>query len=78
MNIEDCAFDHAHPLGEPATHPIARLASRLAALHPQGVRRIRKAAQPPTTPLLRLAGNDHARRRALPDDSPDAHSGVFN
>ncbi len=32
MYIEDCDFDHAHPLGEPAMYPIARLASRLAAL----------------------------------------------
>ena len=43
MDIEVCAFDHAHPLGEPATHPIARQASRLAALHPHGARRIRRA-----------------------------------
>ena len=43
MDIEVCAFDHAHPLGEPATHPIARQASRLAALHPLGARRIRRA-----------------------------------
>ncbi len=28
--------------------------------------------------MLLLAGGDHARRRALPDNSPDAHSGVFN
>ncbi len=59
MDIEVCAFDHAHPLGEPATRPIARLANRLAA-------------------LLLLAESDHARRHALPDNSPDAHSGVFN
>ena len=38
MNIEARTFDHTHPLGELATHPIARL----AALYPRGVRRIRK------------------------------------
>ncbi len=38
MNIEARTFDHTHPLGELATHPIARL----AALYPQGVDRIRR------------------------------------
>ena len=32
MDIEVCAFDHPHRLGESATHPIARFPGRLAAL----------------------------------------------
>ncbi len=40
MNVEVYPSGHPHHLGEPATSPIAPLASRLAALHPQGARRI--------------------------------------
>jgi hypothetical protein len=32
VSIEILAFDDSHPMGECATHPIARLARRLAAL----------------------------------------------
>ena len=59
MNTGISAFDYAHQFGDPATHPITCLPSRLAA-------------------LLLLAGNDHARRRALPAGSAGTHSGVLN
>ena len=59
MNTDVSAFDHAHHFGDPATHPITGLPSRLAA-------------------LLLLAGNDHARRRALPVGSAGPYSGAFN
>ena len=77
MNIEVCAFDRAHPLGEPATRPIARLASRLAALlllagGDHARRRAPARGRPDSYALKRY---DSA---PLPDNSPDAHSGVFN
>jgi len=59
MNTGVSAFDYPHQLGDPATHPITGLPSRLAA-------------------LLLLAGNDHARRRALPAGLAGPKSGVFN
>ena len=63
MNTSVGAFDHPHPMGDPATHSIAGLPSRLAALHPQGVRRIRKPPKAATTPLLLLAGPAPPRTR---------------
>ena len=53
MNIDFLAFDSLHPLGESATHPLIRLVVRLP-LYPQGVGRIRKAAEAATTPLSLL------------------------
>ena len=64
MNIVVCAFDYAHPLGELATHPIARQAT------------------PGCVALARGTPDSYALERydsaPLPDNSPDAHSGVFN
>jgi hypothetical protein len=74
MNTSASAFEHALLLGEPATRPIAGLPGRLAALHSQGVRRIRKPPKAATTPLLLLAGNDHARRRAPARGMPDSYA----
>jgi hypothetical protein len=59
MGADVDAFDDIHPMGEAATHPIARFSRRPAA-------------------LLFLAGNDPARRRALPAVPKIAHSGAFN
>ncbi len=78
MNTGVSVFDNAHHLGEPAARPVTRLPGRLAALHPRGVRQIRKPPKAATTLLLLLAGNDHARRRALPAAPAGPHSGAFN
>ena len=82
MDADVFASGYAHQLGDAAMRPIARFSGHLAALHPQGVRRIRKAAKPPTTPLLLLAGPGPLRalatERALPDGSKTARSGAFN
>jgi hypothetical protein len=59
MDTKFRGANKAHPLGEDATLPIARLASRPAA-------------------LLLLAGTALPPRRALPDNSPAAHSAASN
>ena len=64
MNIEVFAFDHAHPLGEPATHPIARQATPGCVVPARG-----------TPDSYALKRYDSA---PLPGNSPDAHSSVFN
>ncbi len=79
MDTSVSAFDHPHQMGEPATRSIAGLPSRLAALLlmrllSEGLSRQKTAAKS----LLILAGNDHARRRALPDNSADPHSNASN
>ena len=67
MNIDLSAFDQVHLLGESATHPLALPVERLA-LYPQGVGRIRKAAEAATTPLsLLVAGPGLPPRRFAPD-----------
>lgn len=58
MDIDVKRYLYPHLNGGSVTHPIARLASRLAA-------------------LLLFAGDYPAHRRALPADSPAAHSGAF-
>jgi hypothetical protein len=73
MNTSVSAFDRAHQLDEPATRPIAGLPGAWP-LHSQGVRRIRKPPKAATTPLLLLAGNDHARRRAPARGMPDSYA----
>jgi len=79
MNAGRAAFARPRHLGEPATHPIARLACRLPALRlmkllSEGLSRQKTAAKS----LLILAGNGHARRCALPAGTPAAHTGAFN
>jgi len=66
MNTEFSAFDGVHRSGDTATHPLARLDVRLP-LYPQGqgVGRIRKAANAPTTPLSRLLAGPGLRRRCF-------------
>jgi hypothetical protein len=62
MDTQFRGAEEAHPMGEDATLPSARRASRPAA-------------------LLLLAGNALPRKatlRALPDNSPAAHSTAFN
>jgi hypothetical protein len=62
MNTNFRDTTEAHPMDDDATLPIARLASRLAA-------------------LLLLAGTTLPRKvalRALPDNSPAAHSAASN
>ena len=79
MNTDVSAFDHAHHFGDPATHPITGLPSRLAAvllmkLLSEGLSRQKTAAKS----LLILAGPAPLRRCALPAVSKTAHSGAFN
>ena len=79
MGAEVRAFDHAHLLGKPATRPIAGLPRRLAALLlmkqlSEGLGRQTTAAKS----LLILAGPGPRRRRALPADPTNPHSGAFN
>ncbi len=61
MNTDFSALPGFHLLGESATHPLARLLTRLP-LHPQGAGRIRKAACAATTPLSRLLAGSGLRR----------------
>jgi hypothetical protein len=78
MNAEFSAFDRLHLLGESATHPLARLLTRLP-LHPQGAGRIRKAACAATTPLSRLLAGPGLRRRCfVAGTRSDAPSGASN
>ena len=78
MNIDFLAFDSLHHLGESATHPLIRLVVRLP-LYPQGVGRIRKAAEAATTPLsLLVAGPGLPPRRFAAVTRPNAPSGASN
>ena len=79
MNTGVSAFNRPHHLGGTATRPITGLPGRLAALLlmkllSEGLSRQKTAAKS----LLILAGNDHARRRALPAGPAGPHSGAFN
>ena len=79
MYAEVRAFDNGHPLGEPATRPIARFSVCLAALLlmkllSEGLSRQKTAAKS----LLILAGPAPPRRRALPGSPKTAHSGASN
>jgi len=83
MYAEVRAFDNGHPLGEPATRPIARFSGCLAALLlmkllSEGLSRQKTAAKS----LLILAGpappRSLATERALPGRPKTAHSGASN